>query len=1112
VLAGLFLLLVPVLESTSTAQAQVFSRTSGQGAKANSFGTIIEGPDLVAPERTEAADVDGDGDPDVIAYSGATGELVWYENQSDGFGTGRVIASELRADEIHSADLTQNGRADVLVVDRDSGLLWYRSNVGTSGADADGFGEALTIDSEVGSSITIATGSLDGDNDPEVIVDDTYYDNQIGENGADTDGFADATTISIIYPVAAVKDVDGDGDRDIVTSTRTIRWFSNQRVESGAVSFQAERFGVEFMPLAVGPIDTDGDIDILGYDGGEDEIVWLENQMGESGADSDGFASLQTVGAWDTGRPSFKSTHLADVDGDGDLDAVPYGGEFTQIFLRKAYWYENQIGEGGGFGDQTTAFTTGGEIRNIDVAQMDGSGGQDILAAIYGGSRIAYYPSNTSASSGFGSGVTITSPGPLPGAEDVVAADFDGDGDPDIATAARLADRVAWHENELGESVADADGFGDPQIVSENESNVSSIFAADLDGDGDPDLVSFSSNRVVWHENQLGESGADSDGFSVPRVISTDVSEGKGSLYGRGVFVGDLDGGGDPDVAVADTGGVAWHENQLGESGADSDGFGPRKVISASDERGAEDLTITEVDGDGRPDIIVTTTLSDVIWYRNQIGTSSADDDGFEGGRTLSGSASAEAIFSTDLDEDGRNDVLTDSKWFRNRIGGPFPDQDGFGDPQRFSGIGGGDILAADVDGDGDRDPVGTSTSSSSGTILWTQNTIVEGTAVGSGSPTQTITQRLVGPSGLATTDLDGDGDLDLIAVTDIGGRLAWFENQSATGPTASTSASRRVSASGTSSYGDTGVRIRASGVGGSGQLSVRRFETPPEEPEGITEENVSSYRVVIENRGALTVGDGTEVRFDADNFPGINDPGAVTVYSRPGPGNGTFQPLKTSYDAGTNEIVATTSSFSEFVFASDATNPLPIEITSFTAQTDGDGDGVALTWTTASETEIGAFQVQRRSETGEWSTIGRREAAGTTSKTQRYRFNDESVPYEADSLAYRLRQVDTDGTAHLSKIVTIDRTLETAELLGTYPNPARTQATVRLAIPEAAAADARLQLYDVLGRRVRSVDLGQKPGRQVWTLDVGGLASGVYFLRLRAGDATKTQRLTVVK
>jgi hypothetical protein len=86
---------------------------------------------------------------------------------------------------------------------------------------------------------------------------------------------------------------------------------------------------------------------------------------------------------------------------------------------------------------------------------------------------------------------------------------------------------------------------------------------------------------------------------------------------------------------------------------------------------------------------------------------------------------------------------------------------------------------------------------------------------------------------------------------------------------------------------------------------------------------------------------------------------------------------------------------------------------------------------------------------------------------------------------------------------VTVERGAEEVELLGTYPNPARQQATIRYALPE--KQEATIRLYDVLGRRVRTVLNGR-------TLDVGALPSGVYFLRLQAGGQTRTQKLTIVQ
>ena len=82
---------------------------------------------------------------------------------------------------------------------------------------------------------------------------------------------------------------------------------------------------------------------------------------------------------------------------------------------------------------------------------------------------------------------------------------------------------------------------------------------------------------------------------------------------------------------------------------------------------------------------------------------------------------------------------------------------------------------------------------------------------------------------------------------------------------------------------------------------------------------------------------------------------------------------------------------------------------------------------------------------------------------------------------------------------------------LTSYPNPARRQATVEYALPE--AREVTLQVYDVLGRRVATLDKGRKDaGQHQVDLRTGRLSSGVYFGRLEAGGQTRTQKITVVR
>jgi hypothetical protein len=317
---------------------------------------------------------------------------------------------------------------------------------------------------------------------------------------------------------------------------------------------------------------------------------------------------------------------------------------------------------------------------------------------------------------------------------------------------------------------------------------------------------------------------------------------------------------------------------------------------------------------------------------------------------------------------------------------------------------------------------------------------------------------------------------------------------------------STTVSADRTVDFGDTGVEVSFTGTRGSGTVEVTKYDNPPAGTGSIGARNVSSYRFVAEVDGDLSIGSSTAIRIDVSSLKGVSDPSAVSIYRRSTPGQGTFSKLSTTYDASANDLVAEVSGFSEFALGDD-TNPLPVELTEFDAQVDG--SDIVLTWRTASETGNAGFEIQRRAGKTEWSTVGEVDGHGTTSTPQAYRFTDTEVQYAADSLSYRLKQIDTDGTVQFTDAVAVQRGApDQIELLGTFPNPVRQQATVRYALPE--QADVTIRLYDVLGRRVRTIIQEQQQGRQTLQLNVSDLSSGVYFLRLAVDGETKIQRLTV--
>ncbi|MDX1546481.1 MAG: T9SS type A sorting domain-containing protein, partial [Rhodothermales bacterium] len=79
------------------------------------------------------------------------------------------------------------------------------------------------------------------------------------------------------------------------------------------------------------------------------------------------------------------------------------------------------------------------------------------------------------------------------------------------------------------------------------------------------------------------------------------------------------------------------------------------------------------------------------------------------------------------------------------------------------------------------------------------------------------------------------------------------------------------------------------------------------------------------------------------------------------------------------------------------------------------------------------------------------------------------------------------------------------------FPDPFSTTTTVSYTLPEAASV--RLELYDLLGRRVALLaDAEQEAGTHTVTLSAGTLASGVYLLRMMAGDTQKVERVVIAR
>ena len=87
----------------------------------------------------------------------------------------------------------------------------------------------------------------------------------------------------------------------------------------------------------------------------------------------------------------------------------------------------------------------------------------------------------------------------------------------------------------------------------------------------------------------------------------------------------------------------------------------------------------------------------------------------------------------------------------------------------------------------------------------------------------------------------------------------------------------------------------------------------------------------------------------------------------------------------------------------------------------------------------------------------------------------------------------------------------QSATLLPAYPNPFNPSTTVPFVLSESGSVV--LTVYDVLGRKVATlVDEVRTSGRHEVQFDAEGMPSGVYLVRLAAGDAVRTNRIVLAK
>jgi photosystem II stability/assembly factor-like uncharacterized protein len=186
----------------------------------------------------------------------------------------------------------------------------------------------------------------------------------------------------------------------------------------------------------------------------------------------------------------------------------------------------------------------------------------------------------------------------------------------------------------------------------------------------------------------------------------------------------------------------------------------------------------------------------------------------------------------------------------------------------------------------------------------------------------------------------------------------------------------------------------------------------------------------------------------------------------------------------------------------------LPVELTSFTA-TCNNGN-VQLNWTTATEINNQRFDIQRKSENGEFVTVGFVNGNGTTTEQHNYSYTDSKVT--PGSYVYRLDQVDFNGTNHYSQEVNVNVSNPLVYSLSqNYPNPFNPSTVIEY--NTAKPGFVNLSVYNLLGQKVADLVNGNMDaGVHNVTFNASNLPSGMYIYEIRTNSFTAAKKMMLTK
>ncbi|MEM7201659.1 MAG: VCBS repeat-containing protein [Planctomycetota bacterium] len=576
-------------------------------------------------------------------------------------------------------------------------------------------------------------------------------------------------------PAAELRDLDGDGHLDLVLATAQGQ--DRIYINDGTGLFTDETSS-RLPPnsdatssLLCEDVDGDGDLDLV--TGGSTNRLYVNDGTGN-------FTDVTSTQLRWSGFLRTSALAFGDVDGDGDGDLV-VGTDLQQNLL--------YLNDGGG----TFVDATVGRLPvSLDVtlgvalADVDGDGDLDIVFATRHQNHLYL-----NDGSGRFADATAQLPSAFDVSNDVVAIDVDGDADVDLVFGNGGQQNRLYLNNGLGQFF---DGTSSRLPISLDETV--DLAKIDLDRDGDADLIvanrngtrilvndgtgAFTSSPFPAHADRtLAVAAGDVDGDADPDLFSGNVEEDR--LYLRnaaGAFLlatptrmseagfsadivpADLDGDGDLDLVLSDHVTRPYRNDGLGNFVAMGSATPPYGPSAFQ-----PDVDCFDADGDGDVDVAVAVYLGQNRLLLND-GSGVLVEATAE--RLPADQERTRAVVALGVEGDGDQDLvfagdLVQPRLYVNDGSGFFADATASSMPAGIEQL--GRLAASDVDGDGDLDLVLATVG---------QNRLYLNDAAGRFSDATASRMPVDGDPDHAVEvgDVDADGDPDLVFLADVGTRL----------------------------------------------------------------------------------------------------------------------------------------------------------------------------------------------------------------------------------------------------------------------------------------------------------------------------------------------------